>query len=63
MDLTICLLQVMTSSVCMLTFLITVIYMLALNKCKFNKRTKVVISILFVTMSINISASAVSYLN
>ena len=52
MAVTLCLIQLITSSVCMLIFLITVVYMSGVNMCKFNKRTKVVMSILLVTMSI-----------
>lgn len=61
--LSICLVQVITSSANMALFLTAVIYMMVVNMCKFNKRTKVVICTLLATMCINIAASIVSFLN
>lgn len=62
-ELTICLMQVISSAFCMALFLTTVIYMLVINRCKFNKRTKIVICTLLVSMLLSISASVVTYLD
>ena len=44
-------------------FLIFAIYMLIKNKCKFNKRTKVVLSILLITMALQSNSAILTYLD
>lgn len=57
-----CLVQLIMSSTYVFCFLMSVIYMLWVNKCKFNKRTKVVIGILSVTMSLQMASSINAYI-
>ena len=56
-----CLLQLILSSFYIFCFLATVIYMLIVNKCQFNKRTKVVIVVLAFSMILQGAASAFTY--
>ena len=52
MDLTFCTVSFLTSCSYVMIFIFTTIYLLIINQCKFNKRTKVVISILACSMSL-----------
>ena len=58
-----CLVQLLLSSCYMLFFSAAVIYMFAVNRCKFNKRTKVVIYVLSLSMILQGSASTITYVN
>ena len=51
------------SSVYIFCFVLAVIYMFTVNRCKFNKRTKVVITILTLSMLLQGTASALTYSN
>jgi len=62
MEISLCLLALIVSSVYIFCFLSTTTYLLVINRCKFNKRTKVVISILALTMSLQISSSLMTYI-
>ena len=55
MEFSLCLMQLVMSSFYIFVFLATTTYLLVTNRCKFNKRTKVVICILSVTMLLQIS--------
>ena len=58
-----CLAQLIAQSVSFGIFLTAVIYMLIRNMCKFNKRTKVVLAVLGIAMSLNTTSSVLSYCN
>ena len=58
-----CLLQLILSSCYIFFFLVAVIYMFSVNRCKFNKRTKVVISVLSLAMLLQGGASALTYID
>ena len=58
-----CLLQLILSSCYIFFFLVAVIYMFRVNRCKFNKRTKVVITVLSLTMLLQGGASALTYID
>ena len=60
---TVCEIQLIASSIYIACFLTAVVYMLAINQCKFNKRTKVVIIFLGIAMSFGISSSILSYID
>ena len=58
-----CLAQLIAQSVASGIFLTAVVYMLIRNMCKFNKRTKVVLAVLGIAMSLNTASSVLSYCN
>lgn len=58
-----CLVQLILSSTYVFCFLMCVTYMLWKNKCKFNKRTKVVIAILSISMSLQMASTLNTYIS
>lgn len=58
-----CLLQMIFTAAFAIGFLIAVIYMLTVNRCKFNKRTKVVIIVMTVTMCLAITSSTLIFIH
>ena len=56
-----CLVQLILSNIYVMGFLMAVIYMLTINRCKFNKRTKVIIITLAITMCLQLSSAAINY--
>jgi len=63
MDVSLCFISLVMSSVYVLIFVTTSIYLIVINRCKFNKRTKIVISILSVQMSLAMGSSVLTYVN
>ena len=63
MKMNLCLLQLILSSSYIFCFLVAVTYMLVINRCSFNKRTKVVITILSLSMVLQGLASALTYVH
>ena len=63
MDLTFCTVSLLTSCSYVGIFIMTTIYLLIINRCKFNKRTKVVISTLACSMTLQLGSSTLTYMN
>ena len=61
MELNSCLVQLIITSIMYFIFLAAVIYMLHVNRCKFNKRTKVVICTMTVSMCFSFASSSLTY--
>ena len=58
---TLCLVELVLSACSSLIFLVVIIYMLIINRCKFNKRTKVVIMTISISMCLSIGSSSLTY--
>ena len=58
-----CLFQLISSSVYILVFLTAISYMLIKNRCKFNKRTKVVLIVLAMSMALQACSSTLTEWN
>ena len=58
-----CLVSLLTTSSYVMIFIFMTIYLLIINRCKFNKRTKVVISILACSMSLQLGSTLLAYMN
>ena len=58
-----CLVQLILSGFYVVCFFSTVIYMLIINRCKFNKRTKIVIWALSLSIVLQECASILTYVN
>ena len=63
MGVSFCLLSMLMALLYVMIFIATTIYLVAVNRCKFNKRTKVVISILSVQMTLAMGAAVLTYTN
>ena len=61
-DASLCMVSLMLTALYALIFIATVIYLLILNRCKFNKRTKVVICILSMSMLLQMASSSLTYI-
>ena len=58
-----CFAQLIITACLYFVFLGAVIYMLKVNRCKFNKRTKVVICTMTVSMCFSVTSSSLTYYN
>ena len=63
MGVSLCLVSLLMTMVYVMVFLASTIYLVAVNRCKFNKRTKVVLSILSVQMTLALGSSSLTYSN
>ena len=57
-----CFFQLILSAFYIFVYVLTVIYCLIINKCKFNKRTKIVLIVLSMAMSLQAIASVLTYI-
>ena len=57
-----CFFQLILSAFYTFVYVLTVIYCLIINKCKFNKRTKVVLIVLSMAMSLQAASSVLTYI-
>jgi len=63
MHASLCFISLILSAIYVVIFVATVAYLLYINKCKFNKRTKVVILILSMTMTLQLSSTVITFIN
>ena len=63
MGISLCLISMLMAMLYVMIFIASTIYLVAVNRCKFNKRTKVVISILSVQMTLALGAAILTYTN
>ena len=63
MGVSLCLISMLMAMLYVMIFIASTIYLVAVNRCKFNKRTKVVISILSVQMTLAMGAVILTYTN
>ena len=57
-----CIFQLILSAFYIFVYVLTVIYCLIINKCKFNKRTKVVLIVLSMAMTLQAASAVLTYI-